>query len=78
MLADAGAEPRRERAAALCLAASHAGAVVPTSKTRCEAMAHCPSLPCMEPSLVFWYDKHTEYVLWSDPTRGGAWEVRYG
>ena len=45
MLADAGTEPRRERTAALCLAASHAGAVLPTSKTGCEAMAHCPFLP---------------------------------
>jgi len=35
-------------------------------------MACLACLPCMEPSLVFWYDTHTGAVLWSDPTRGGA------
>jgi hypothetical protein len=35
-------------------------------------MARLAFLPCMEPSLVFWYDTQHGGVLWRDPTRGGA------
>ena len=35
-------------------------------------MARLACLPCLEPSLVFWYDTPHGGVLWRDPTRGGA------
>ena len=35
-------------------------------------MARLACLPCLEPSLVFWYDTQHGGVLWRAPTRGGA------